>query len=79
MNESKMPVEQSYKTLEAALNEPYCYETTMSGRKARMELHNPDMWKFGRAENLHVALNALLEFTSRNNGELPRLSNEEDA
>ena len=42
-------------------------------------LHNPDMMKWERAEQLHISFNALLEFVEKHNGELPKLNNEDEA
>ncbi len=44
-----------------------------------MMMHNPDMMKWGRAEQLHVIYRALLAFTAKHGGELPGLNNEKDA
>ena len=44
-----------------------------------MMMHNPDMMKWERAENLHIIYRALLQFVAKHGGELPRLNNEEDA
>jgi hypothetical protein len=51
----------------------------INGKRKKMDMHNPDMMKWGRAEQLHVIYRALLQFASTHKGELPRLSNEEDA
>jgi ubiquitin-activating enzyme E1 len=44
-----------------------------------MMMHNPDMMKWNRAEQLHVIFRALMQFVAKHKGELPRLNNEEDA
>ena len=44
-----------------------------------MMMHNPDMMKWERAENLHIIYRALLQFVAKHGGELPRLNHEEDA
>jgi len=52
------------------LKEPYCYEE-INGKPVRMQLINPDMWKWNRAENLHISLRSLLAFTAKHDGNLP--------
>ena len=42
-------------------------------------MHNPDMMKWERAEQLHVIHRAILQFAGSHGGQLPRLNSEKDA
>jgi len=67
----KVPIKIDFKSLKDSLVNP--------NDKQFPPLENPDMVKFGRPEQLHVGINALLRFTAAHNGELPRVNNDDDA
>lgn len=62
----KMPVNLSFKKLEESLSKPYA--------PGKTELDICDWEKIGRPEQLHLALGALLQFTSTHGGALPELN-----
>jgi ubiquitin-activating enzyme E1 len=66
-----MPTEISFKALADSLENPL--------KSAQDCLINADLRLFGRAEQLHIGLEAIFAFTEKNNNNLPRLNNADDA
>lgn len=66
----KVPVDYSFKSLEQALTTPYGI--------GRTELDICDWAKFGMPEQLHIIFTAVLEFWDKNQ-KLPALLSEDDA
>ena len=76
--ETKTATTFTFKSFKDGLVAPFVY-TKMGSKMCKEMLHNPDMCKWERAEQLHLAFQALLQFTAAHNGELPRSNNEDDA
>ena len=66
-----MPTEISFKALSDSLENPL--------KSPEDFLINADLRLIGRAEQLHIGLKAILAFAEKNNNNLPRLNNADDA
>lgn len=67
----KVPIEHEFKSYADATADPLCAPDYM--------LPIPDLGKFGRSDQLHMAIRAIWQYQSQNGGQLPKMNDATDA